>query len=434
MKTRRKAKQRRDAPSLAQQLETASKETVKAVYDLDLKTALDSDICDVRIAAGMRIGDLAKDILASIKQDNRFPGERTLHIAYDSASSGCLYPMQVAERMIQRAIRSGSGEEAIDWMLKVLGTKEAAGKMIEALWGVPVDQEIALTKSVKIVPITDLPDGPQKRMLTEYKFGASDSVLMTSLDFVQPKSALVLERTVSPLVFDPTGNGNDQDEMKAYVADEALLGEITLALTVVGPRVPISAYIWFAYSDPDIQLAVSMNARRMRALEILPHRSEEYPPLDPTEAVEIVNAYLNLDDPTKGKVRLALQRLNQAQRRRSVGDRALELAIAFEALLGQGTTEMTHKITVRSTRLFGGDAEERKRNVALMKEMYQIRSTLVHEGKDATGTKKILNAKIPVDAIIDEAVLKCVELIKTIIRRGSIPEWSEWDVLEHSPE
>jgi hypothetical protein len=41
---------------------------------------------------------------------------------------------------------------------------------------------------------------------------------------------------------------------------------------------------------------------------------------------------------------------------------------------------------------------------------------------------------MPVDAIIDEAVLKCVELIKTIIRRGSIPEWSEWDVLENSAD
>ncbi|SIO72963.1 hypothetical protein SAMN05444172_9461 [Burkholderia sp. GAS332] len=283
MNTPRKAKQRRDTASLSELLETASKATVKTPYgEMTLKTALDSDIRDVRFDAGMRVGVLATDILASIKQDKRFPGERTLHIAYDDASSGCLYPMQVAERMIQRTMRSGSGEEAIDWMLKVLGTKKAAGKMIEALWGVPVAQEITLTKSVKIVPLADLPDGPQKRMLTDYQFGASDSVLMTSLDFVQPKSALVLERIVEPLVFDPTTNHNDKDGAKGYFADETLLGEVTLALTVVGPRVPISAYIWFAYSDPDIQFAVSsINGRRMRALEILPHKSDDYPPLIP---------------------------------------------------------------------------------------------------------------------------------------------------------
>jgi len=105
-----------------------------------------------------------------------------------------------------------------------------------------------------------------------------------------------------------------------------------------------------------------------------------YPPLDPSVA-KFIRGYLALPDAPRARVRVALLRLNQALRRRSAGDGAIELSIAFEALTGDDQTmEMTHKVKVRSSRILGGTSEERRRNSAIVGRMYALRSKLVHTG------------------------------------------------------
>lgn len=206
-------------------------------------------------------------------------------------------------------------------------------------------------------------------------------------------------------------------------------------MTVVGPRVPISAAQWFNFDDPDLDLAsILSGTRRSQLLEILPNLPGDYPILDPTEAQHIVQGYLALQGDTQHKVRVALQRLNQAQRRRNVGDRALELSTAFETLLGDdATTEMTHKIKVRSARLVGGPDDVRKKNAAIINKAYEIRSKLVHTGHvDPAKFKIVCGQRMSASDIIDHAVTVCVDLIKIIIRRGSIPNWSIFDITEQT--
>ena len=167
----------------------------------------------------------------------------------------------------------------------------------------------------------------------------------------------------------------------------------------------------------------------------MPDGLDDYPMLDPTETQQIVQAYLALHGDTRSKVRVALQRLSQALRRDNVGDRAVELSIALEALFGDkhSKTEMTHKITVRAVRLMGGADEVRKKNAAIIKKAYDIRGDLVHTGHVNTAkTRDICGVSMSVSDIIDQAVLICVDLIKIIIRRGTIPDWSIFDITEHN--
>ncbi|WP_059763593.1 hypothetical protein [Burkholderia ubonensis] len=110
--------------------------------------------------------------------------------------------------------------------------------------------------------------------------------------------------------------------------------------------------------DQNLQFALERIAtlKMIRAVEILPARQMAYK-IDSDAALKLVKNFFALDEHSKKRVRLALKRLNASQRRQSVGDMALELAIAFESLLGDGVpTEMTNKIATRSARLLGGSS------------------------------------------------------------------------------
>jgi hypothetical protein len=189
------------------------------------------------------------------------------------------------------------------------------------------------------------------------------------------------------------------------------MADVVLALTLVGPRVPIQAAEWFAFDDPDLEEANLLGSRSQSSIEILPSTPGAYPTLDAEEAPPIVQAYLSLTGTVKDRVRVALQRLNQAQRRRNLGDRAVELSTALETLMGDNaTTEMTHKIRTRAVRLIGGLEAKRKSNAAILNKAYNIRSSLVHTGKVDTGkVENVCEQKMSVADIIKHTTCMCAD-------------------------
>jgi len=398
--------------------------------ELSLLEALDSPNSEISAKVTSQIHDWGKKLQVLLVKDDRFPGNSVRIVRGDGGGSG-FYPNFVGVSLVRIALQTGSPEAAIAWLQKVLATTTATGKTIHALWGVPVEQEIQLTPQVKIVPIDELPDSVQKRRITEGSYYQNMSLVMPMLNYEQPQSALMIDRQIKPFIYDPDVQQNfNKDE---YLQTNELLLDVTLALTVVGPRVPISAAQWFTFDDPDLEKAgISSGIRRSQMLEILPNQSSDYPVLDPVEASQIVQAYLALHIETRDKVRVALQRLNQAQRRRNIGDRAVELSIAFETLLGDNAnTEMTHKIKVRSVRLIGGTDKVRKKNAAIINKAYDIRSKLVHKGAVKTAKSVTIDGQpMSPESIIDHAILLCADLTKIIIRRGSIPNWADFDIAE----
>lgn len=403
-----------------------------AASELALLDALKSPNIEVSTKAAIQLHQLGDKLNQLVIKDGRFPGDSNRMVQGDGGASA-FYPYCIGSQLVRRTLQTGSPKAAIEWAQKVLATTTANGKSIHALWGVPVGQEILLTSEVKIVPIEDLPESYQKQWITGRSYFPMESLVTSMLDLTPPKSALVMNRCIEPFTYDPAIQTNLPND--GFIKTDELLKDIALALTVVGPRVPITAAQWFTFDDPDLEQAGMMSGgRRGQMLEILPNRHSNYPMLCPTEAPQIVQAYLALHGKTRDKVRVALQRLNQAQRRHNVGDRAVELSTAFETLLGDDTTtEMTHKIKVRSVRLIGGADEVRKRNAAIINKAYSIRSTLVHTGHvDTARSESICGQRMSVSDIIDHTIIMCVDLIKIIIRRGSIPNWPIFDITEQT--
>lgn len=287
---------------------------------LGLLDALNSPDPEVSSAAAIQLHEWGDKLNELVLKDNRFPGNSVRHVRGDGGASA-FYPKFVGVPLVRRALQTHSPEAAIEWLQKVLATTAATGNTIHALWGVPVDREIELIPTVRIVPIDALPDSVQKQWLTGYSPAWGHAPISTMLNFEQPKSALMAARRIEPFTYDPKAEPDlTHDE---FSQTRELLQDITLALTVVGPRVPISAAQWFTFDDPDLdQASMLSGTRRSQLHEILPNLPGDYPMLDPTEAQQIVPAYLALQGETRHKVRVALQK----------GSTRLSVATALETV------------------------------------------------------------------------------------------------------
>lgn len=400
--------------------------------EFGLLEALNSQDSRVSTAAILQLHKLGDKLYEFVVKDGRFPGDKQLMVRSGDGVTG-FYPRFVGVPLVRRAIEAGSPEAAIEWLQKVLATTFATGKTIRALWGVPVEQEIQITPDVKIVPIDKLLDSVHMRSIAKYTYSMARTPSPIMLDLAPFTSALVVTRRIEPFFDDsltPPTLANDE-----HSKQNDLFLDIALALTVVGPRVAISGPEWFAFDERDLEEARMFSSRTVRMHEILPRDLCDYPMLDPEEAPQIVQAFLALHGDTRHKVRLALKRLSQAQLRHDYSDRYVEQSIALETLLGDDeTTGMTHKISARSARLIGGTEEVRKKNAAVIKQMYSTRSTVVHSGhiKNPAKLKTISGRQMSVFDIANYTVNICVDLIKIIIRRGSIPDWQIFDITENA--
>lgn len=416
---------------LCRELAGAANAMVATYYGvMPLSRALTSSDIDIYAQAHFEISKLGDSVLSILLKDKRFPGSRQF-FARSRNSAFPFYPELASRILIRRTIEKGSPDDAVAWLQRVLAAKQGTGRVIEALWGVPVDDAIELVAGTKIVPFKQLPDSPQKRVI----MGAvGDQRLPSMLNYTVPQSALLVEESVPQPISDNLNRLERSNEKPVFVLTDEHLADVTLVLTLVGPRTPISAMIWFDFDDPDLSYLSSLGLERSsRTIEILPSSLADDPALDPAEAAEVVQQYLKLPAKIKGTVRVATHRLNIAQRRASTGDKAIDLCIALESLLGGAeTNEVTHKVTTRAVRLLGGSEADRLRRRDVIKATYGFRSKMVHQGAEPTESKKIsgADAKVHPSDIVREAVDICAQVIKLILRAGKIPDWTLFDVQE----
>ncbi len=362
-----------------------------------------------------------------IISDSRFLGRTVKLIGKLNGASG-FYPKFVGPQLLQRTIDTGSASGGISWLQKVLSTQVADGKFITALWNVPVGSEIQLTPDVRLIPFDLLPHSRQKTAIENSQFQPGN--ISSPLDWELPSSALVVPYQVAPFLRDPEEN-HVMDG--AYSGFQESVEEITLLLTLIGPRSAIQVAQWFNFDDPDLEFALVSQSRHSQMIEILPTLAgQNPPPLNSEEAIEIIRRFNALAPQTKERIRTATDRLKRALLRHRPADSAVEVSIALEVLCGDNqTSEMTHKVKVRAVRLLGGNSDVRDRNRTILTKTYDVRSKLVHQGSHTTKPISVLGVSMGVDAVISEACHLCAELIKTVIRRGAFPNWLDFDINDH---
>jgi hypothetical protein len=153
-----------------------------------------------------------------------------------------------------------------------------------------------------------------------------------------------------------------------------------------------------------------------------------------TEIEALVRRYRALDPNTRRRLRTPLSRLNQGRRQQAhhtVEAAAIDLGIAAEALLTQDRdpdAPISFTLRARGTLLLSGTPEERRRNYEALKDLYDLRSKVAHEGLIVDRANipyserdRIRLRKASTTVHSGETV--CIALVRKIIETGQFPSW-----------
>jgi hypothetical protein len=87
---------------------------------------------------------------------------------------------------------------------------------------------------------------------------------------------------------------------------------------------------------------------------------------------------------------IAIRKFNDSYNRLKLEDKIIDLTIGFESTILHGIKEeLSYRLRLRTALLLGENFDERKRISKTMKELYDRRSEIVHQGKNLPPTLKI---------------------------------------------
>ncbi|WP_397452115.1 hypothetical protein [Pseudomonas sp. NA-150] len=399
-----------------------------------LANALESTDIEISRPASIQLNAIIKKIEPILRRDNRFPGDDNYALRSAITRSG-IYPNKSIEAMLYRAKKSGSTPDAIAWLIRVLATKNGNVNLVETLWGLSIQEPLQLTENIQLLPLSKLPESAQKKFFVpgaDRGFKCSWTIPRVISD--SPGGALVGQMELKYCVHKYAPEQQQWDEL---AKDQNLIAglmeefhDIAMLITLIGYNPVIGTAIWMEYEDADLKCYGDfLSSWSARSIETIPRAGQVYQPVDLSEIQNIISDFQRLNTQAKLKVRVALERFNLALRRGSLGDRAIDLSIALESLVGGNeSSEVTHKVTTRTARLLGSDLTQRSRIRDIVKATYTYRSAMVHNGQQPTKAKMILEERTEAKEILKQAGVVCADLIKTILRLGDTPEWQSFDI------
>lgn len=307
---------------------------------------------------------------------------------------------------------------------EALTLQTASCAMYCCLWGIEPKTEIALSNDVTLARFDSLPCSYEKHCVCRELADTSPPRMFRDLRF--PDSVLIKTFPPAQLYFDSPQRGRDNE----YIAALQELDRITHCLTVIGPSAPIRAITWCSFPDERLRLVASTGASFVGSSpEAFPGESSVLISEDSESVAKIVSMLLALSGDDRDKINISLSRLNRAIRRRDDADRALDLAIALETLLGEkdGGGDLAHRVSTRAAQLSPGDRKQKRRVRGVVKAAYNLRNDVAHSGH-VKPQKSVWGKPEPTHKIIDEAISICGRIIRQIGELKQIPHWDVFDV------
>lgn len=373
------------------------------------------------------IHNVAKPIEEALARDAPFDGGAGFLVQRDNGYSG-FHAHEAAIAMARRVLRGETPEQALAWLERILATDQGTGIGVLSLWGIEVKSQVDLGRGVTLLPFSELPDSRTKEWLSQPRDPTAFPVFLASMFASQPGAALVCRCTVQPFLHS-TKLGEPPAQTNPNRI-QSLLDDARLALTLIGPSCPLNAGYWFQFDDPNLSEAAFYGGVSTSYQEVLPWGFGLTPPvlIEPAEAQAVATRFLDLPDPLRATLRLALSRLNQAVRRPPHGDRALDLSIALETLLVDGGGENTYKVGLRAALLVDAPLERRREVRATIGALYTLRSALVHDGVLPAEVKVARGGKRPSPEVVKEATAICAMVLRAILDAGSVPDWYDYEL------
>ncbi len=309
--------------------------------------------------------------------------------------------------LLRRTLKT-SPRTAVADLQAYIRLKRNPGLSVAALTGIEVDRPLRVGAGVSLIPFSSIPDSLPKRGLLDRPLG------MILHHDAEPTAALVKRTIVAPHVASGEGPFADYDDQKD-------LQRLCKWLTVIGPSCPKIAAEWWQ-ADQTVPFRDVASASTGQAFtDVGPGEPRKIVDADRSAARTLVKLLGSVDPAVEKRLRIPLQRLNQALRRRSLTDRAIDLGIALESLLLEGVRdELSFRLRIRGAWLLGRTPQERDAIMRSLRDVYECRSTAVHEGHLGRTIRRR-----DVSEVLATGAAIAAQVIIAIARHG----WPDWDSL-----
>lgn len=312
---------------------------------------------------------------------------------------------------------------AVNWLLKLLQTRQATVLVKAAIWGLRVNQPLALSQTAQVVPFAALPDSYMKKRLEDHARRCYDESAWVAPNYYDlPDAAYVEEVSHFPFIRPDGASFQRMAELERRVDDLATI----LQATIVGR--PIAVACWFEYLDSDLEYSTWENAFAWLLPEVHPRvqRGSLVEESIIQDNVSSFDALSGIKDRRETLLR-SMNRFRLSQSRRQPIDRVLDLALAFEiAVSDQSSGEHippSWKVSVRTAQIVGGALSERQQNRKSISELYTLRNRATHGGH--LRGKSAANP----DLVIETS---CAIYVRLMTKLLSIKEGPDWNAVELS--
>ena len=308
-------------------------------------------------------------------------------------------------------------EDTVEKLEKYLAIDVVPGYDVLIIEGLQINKILELSSGISLIPVTDL-------LPSMYKQSFLQKSILTPTDILcqQPK-----ENNEAALICHSSGGRKTRSEAfeglpTLYNPRTKELEEACFCLTLIDQCCPTPKLHWWD-AEEWVPCSPPLGAGGgMPIYDVINRSSFNFDSQENREkAQEIHKLFTAISTSMRQRLKVPLERLNQAKRRVRVVDRAIDLGIALESLLLQedssGQIALTFRL--RAAWLLGDSNEgDRKANYDLFKLLYECRSKAVHKGELDDNIRGI-----PTVQVIDKGIQAAAKAIEIIMRQRSFPDW-----------
>ena len=245
---------------------------------------------------------------------------------------------------------------AADWLLKLLGTRRAAGLLTVAVWGVSIDAETVLPDSSRLMPWESLPKTYMKSRTDERAREGRDGAAWRTYNFFdKPTAAHVIALPDFPYI------GGFEKAFRRITEAEYAARDLWLFMQAALVGHPVAIACWFEYEDDTLDFNNWQNNLAWILPEVHP-RVEKVTRVTGVSIKEKLASFEAIPTKLRNQLLRSMGRFELSQCRNTLVDRILELELAFEiALSGPGPeAAISWKVSVRCAQLIGGPVAARQ--------------------------------------------------------------------------
>lgn len=335
------------------------------------------------------------------------------HVLFSGGSGPVLDAPLLSTHLFQRAESNEEYESAVEWLFRLLSTREARGSFTAAVWGLSIDKETQLTEFSRIVSFDQLPKSFMKSRIIERARTCYDgSAWLSHTYFDAPRVALLVDVPAFPYI------GTDGACFQKIAQLECETRDVWVTIEAASVGHPLAIGCWFEYADQELDLANWQNTVTWILPEI-PPRISAFTPASGARIFEDLRAYKSLPDNHRSDLLRSMKRFTLSQCRYEIIDRILDLTLAFEIAVSGKSDQAppSWKVSVRSAQLIGGALPMRQANRKKINDLYRLRNRATH-GANLKGREMTTQQEIVRDC--SELYQK---LIQSFLALGAVPDW-----------